>query len=109
MSTTEKTLRAAFAWARQEINGVPPLSFAGALDFVPSAPVTVLDRTTDCPHLRWEGPCTHAPWEGAPRRITVSTSPRGRVLHIVDALVGHHSGTTSITLPRKFWPEAADR
>lgn len=97
MTPTEIKLRAALVWIQHESRGGPIMRLPASLDFVPSGPVKVLDKTTVRPHLRWNG-------DG--RLVTVSTTPGGRVLYVVDAYLDHHSATHSARLPREFWPES---
>ncbi len=99
MNETELMLRAALAWARfRDESGYLADKIPLALDFIPNGPVKVLDHTTQRPHLRWVG-------DG--RLVTVSTTPGGRVLRVVDAYLDHHSGTTEMRLPREFWVVAS--
>lgn len=96
MNETELMLRAAFTWVKaNDTSGM--IKHAHSLDFVPSGSVKIGDRTIHCPHLRHEEPG---------RRVTVSMSPAGRVLHYVDAYEDH-SARLEMKLPRDFWKEAA--
>lgn len=103
MSPTEIKLRAALTWARFQVEHDGVLDkIPHTLDYVPIGPVKVLDRTTRRPHLRWKGEDTRFQTS---RLVTVSTTPGGRVLRVVDTYADHHSATTEIRLPREFWPE----
>lgn len=96
MNETELMLRAAFTWAKATTVSDGIIKHTHPLDFVGSGPVTIGDRTIHCPHLRHEE---------VGRRVTVSMSPAGRVLHYVDAY-DDHSARLEMKLPRDFWTKA---
>lgn len=99
MNETELMLRAAFTWVKaNDTSGM--IKHAHSLDFVPSGPVKIGDRTMHRPHLRHDEPG---------RVLTVSISPAGRRFHYV--IEGEHFlSRLDVALPRDFWTDLrADR
>ena len=93
MTKTEQMLRAAFVWALNATRSDGIIKHQGPFNFVAAGSVKIGDRTIHCP-LLW--------WEDRGRRVTVSTSPGGRVLHYVDAYE-HHFARLEMKLPREFY------
>ncbi len=98
MTKTEQMLRAAFTWALGATRSDGIIKHSGPFEFAAAGLVRVGVHTIDCPHLHWEA---------TGRRVTVSMSPGGRVLHYVDAYTDHHSMQLDMKLPREFWKRAA--